>query len=39
MPPNTDIKDGNESGCDGALVWIGIVEFRGVVFFGVCPFV
>lgn len=26
MPPNTDIKDGNESGCDGGLVWMGIVE-------------
>lgn len=26
MPPKTDIKDGNESGCDGGLVWMGIVE-------------
>lgn len=28
IPPKTDIKEGNESGCDGALVWMGIVGFR-----------
>lgn len=28
IPPKTDIKEGNESGCDGALAWMGIVEFR-----------